>query len=322
MPTETTLSSTLTPTAVPKVANYNIQSSGLERRPFDEQVVVAEGSIIAGVFTGSDRHLGFFTMQDATGDGDSSTSNAIFAFTGGSDPGLSVGDCVRVTGEVSERFGLMHQMAGFDRESCVSPGAITAVALTADVFNETYEHHMLVTFTNDLLIVKVFQLARFGEIRLSSSGSFYQPTNVFLPGSPEAVALANRIAAHTVVLDDDNNSQNQYPKPYVAPGEPCCLGDSVLGLTGVVDFSFGVHKIRPTRTIMWVDSSCEPAPKDVNGVIKIGASNVLNYFNGDGLGAGGFPTPLGANNLTEFDRQKTKIVEAIVQSQKHHSRYC
>ena len=39
--------------------------------------------------------------------------------------------------------------------------------------------------------------------------------------------------------------------------------------------------------------------------------NVLNYFNGDGLG-GGFPTPRGATTYEEFVRQRTKIIAAIV----------
>jgi hypothetical protein len=42
----------------------------------------------------------------------------------------------------------------------------------------------------------------------------------------------------------------------------------------------------------------------------VGSFNVLNYFNGDGQG-GGFPTSRGANTLTEFNRQRVKIIAAI-----------
>ena len=38
--------------------------------------------------------------------------------------------------------------------------------------------------------------------------------------------------------------------------------------------------------------------------------NVLNYFNGDGLG-GGFPTARGAETPFELDRQEAKIVAAL-----------
>ena len=43
-----------------------------------------------------------------------------------------------------------------------------------------------------------------------------------------------------------------------------------------------------------------PAPEPVGGNLKVASFNVLNYFNGDGLG-GGFPTPRGANTPVEFD---------------------
>nr|MBA3242765.1 ExeM/NucH family extracellular endonuclease [Acidobacteriota bacterium] len=39
--------------------------------------------------------------------------------------------------------------------------------------------------------------------------------------------------------------------------------------------------------------------------------NVLNYFNGDGLG-GGFPTSRGATTAAEFARQRSKIIAAII----------
>jgi uncharacterized protein len=38
---------------------------------------------------------------------------------------------------------------------------------------------------------------------------------------------------------------------------------------------------------------------------------VLNYFNGNGSG-GGFPTSRGADTLAEFNRQRTKIITAVV----------
>ncbi|MBN1484015.1 MAG: ExeM/NucH family extracellular endonuclease, partial [Chloroflexia bacterium] len=51
-----------------------------------------------------------------------------------------------------------------------------------------------------------------------------------------------------------------------------------------------------------------PAP---GGSVTVASFNVLNYFNGDGQG-GGFPTARGAESLSEFDRQRDKIIPAIV----------
>ena len=51
-------------------------------------------------------------------------------------------------------------------------------------------------------------------------------------------------------------------------------------------------------------------PTPVGGNLKVASFNVLNFFNGDGLG-GGFPTSRGANTQFELDRQKAKEVSAL-----------
>jgi endonuclease/exonuclease/phosphatase family metal-dependent hydrolase len=51
-------------------------------------------------------------------------------------------------------------------------------------------------------------------------------------------------------------------------------------------------------------------PNDVGSSFKIASFNVLNYFNGDGLG-GGFPTSRGADSAFEFNRQRDKVIAAI-----------
>ena len=49
---------------------------------------------------------------------------------------------------------------------------------------------------------------------------------------------------------------------------------------------------------------------DTESNLRVASFNVLNYFNGDGMG-GGFPTARGANTAAEFERQAAKIVSAI-----------
>ncbi|MCK4472198.1 MAG: ExeM/NucH family extracellular endonuclease, partial [Anaerolineae bacterium] len=98
-------------------------------------------------------------------------------------------------------------------------------------------------------------------------------------------------------------------------------GDTVAGLTGVVDYG-PINSSYPPARYYRLHPTQEPveftrvnerttAPSDVGGVIKITSFNVLNYFNGDGMG-GGFPTSRGADTLDEFNRQRTKIINAIV----------
>ncbi|MEZ4615096.1 MAG: hypothetical protein R2867_06210 [Caldilineaceae bacterium] len=48
----------------------------------------------------------------------------------------------------------------------------------------------------------------------------------------------------------------------------------------------------------------------MGGLLKVTGFNVLNYFNGDGVG-GGFPTTRGAKSAAEFERQRAKIIAAL-----------
>ena len=56
-----------------------------------------------------------------------------------------------------------------------------------------------------------------------------------------------------------------------------------------MDYSFGLYRIQPTQGADYTSMNPRTAqPENVGGNLKIASFNVLNYFNGDGLG-GGFP---------------------------------
>ena len=120
-----------------------------------------------------------------------------------------------------------------------------------------------------------------------------------------------------ITLDDGRSIQN--PDPAIHPnGNVFDLtnlfrgGDTVANVTGVMDYSFGLYRIQPTQGADYVSVNPRTAePEIVGGNFRVASFNVLNYFNGDGLG-GGFPTSRGANNLAEFTRQRDKIIAAMV----------
>lgn len=77
---------------------FEIQGSGLAS-PFAGQVVTTEENVVTALAPN-----GFFMQTPAArDDGDPTTSNGIFVFTGGA-PAVAVGDLVNVTGEVIEFF--------------------------------------------------------------------------------------------------------------------------------------------------------------------------------------------------------------------------
>jgi uncharacterized protein len=93
-------------------------------------------------------------------------------------------------------------------------------------------------------------------------------------------------------------------------------GDTVTDAVGVLTYGCrGGHcdwrliPLTPTSVTFTPSNARQPSPS-VHGNFKVGSINVLNFFNGDGLG-GGFPTARGADTLEEFSRQTAKIVSAI-----------
>ncbi|RYE92816.1 MAG: hypothetical protein EOO77_46290, partial [Oxalobacteraceae bacterium] len=80
------------------VAIYDIQGLG-HRSTYEGLTVQTSGIVTALRTTGSDR--GYY-LQDATGDGDSRTSDAIFVSTGSVSPTVAVGNAITLTGNVTE----------------------------------------------------------------------------------------------------------------------------------------------------------------------------------------------------------------------------
>jgi predicted extracellular nuclease len=279
-----------------------------------EGVVVGDFQNIGGI------HLGGFFLQeeDADVDGDPLTSEGIFVYDG-SYPAVdvSVGDVVRVVGEISEYYDLT-ELGYIGMAVCGSSSiAPTEVDLPADL--EPYEG-MLVTLPEELTASQNYFQGRYGQVTMSSEGRLFNPTNTYRPLTPEAITMAEENLLRMFVLDDGTTSQNPDPIPYIGAEDTLRAGDTVAGLTGVVDYGpinssyppARYYRVHPTGPVDFTRvNERTAAPDDVGGVIKIASFNVLNYFNGDGMG-GGFPTSRGASTIEEFDRQRTKIINAIV----------
>ena len=175
---------------------------------------------------------------------------------------------------------------------------------------------MLVSIDQDLTVTETFTLGRFGEVRLSSGGRLMNPTNVVEPGAP-ALALQAENDLRQIVLDDGDGRQNIDPTVYPSGGLSASntlrVGDTTDGGTFVFEQRFGVYRLQPTETLADFDpTNARPqAPEDVGGHVRVASFNVLNYFNGDGLG-GGFPTARGAEAPFEFERQRAKTISALL----------
>ena len=298
---------------------HDIQGSGPTSPMVGATNVVIEG-IVVGDYQGASSFGGFFVQEEDTdADADPATSEGIFVFNF-SFP-VNVGDKVRVKGTVTE-FGTpgvtLTELASVSALSICSTGnSVTPTNVTLPVASisdwERYEG-MLINIPQDLTVTNNFTLGRFGEVGLSVDGRCLNPTNITTPGAA-AIAQQDLNDRRRILLDDANNLQNIDPTLYPAPGlsafNTLRLGYKVTGLTGVLEQRFGVYRVQPVGPISFtVDNPRPAAHVPVGGTLKVAGLNVLNYFNGNGLG-GGFPTSRGANTPFEFTRQRDKIINVI-----------
>jgi predicted extracellular nuclease len=172
---------------------------------------------------------------------------------------------------------------------------------------------MLIRIPQTLTVTDTFTLGRFGEVGLSVGGRLRTPTHAATPGAA-ASALQDLNNRSRILLDDGDSRQNIDPIVHPVPGLSATntlrLGATVDNLTGVLEQRFSGYRIQPVGPIAFTAANPRPAAPSVGGTLKVASFNVLNYFNGNGMG-GGFPTPRGATTTQEFTRQRDKIINAI-----------
>jgi predicted extracellular nuclease len=302
---------------------------------------VTTRGVVVGDFEGPSPALRGFYIQDPSGDGNVATSDAIFVFNGNND-NVSLGDLVRVSGNVGEFEG-QTQISGVTAIRRCGAASVSPVDVTlpfADAAEPERYEGMLVRLPQTLHATEHFQLGRFGQVVLASGGRLLQPTSVRRPGG-EALALQAANALNRIILDDGRNDQNSDPIVFARGGQPLSAtntlrgGDTASGIVGVMTYTWGgnaaspnAYRVRPIGalggTVRFEPANPRPSgPPDVGGTLRVAGMNLLNYFNtfngassnppsACNLGVGGGPTDCrGADDPGEFARQWPKTVAAI-----------
>ncbi|MET3134898.1 putative extracellular nuclease [Oxalobacteraceae bacterium GrIS 1.11] len=305
-----------------------IQGSG-PTSPFAGTLQTTAGVLTLKVGTG-------FFMQDAAGDGDPATSDAIFVYTGSVGNNAVAGDRVRVSGTVVD------YTPGGATRSITELKDVTAILVESGGHSVTPTNialpdadlgrfeGMLVRFAQPLTVSQTEFLGSRGELSLSA-GRREVPTNRYRPRTAEALALAAANSANLIVLDD-GLSVAPTVIPYIGQDGTVRAGDSVLDLTGVLDFGAiggggAAFKLQPTAAPLFSrDNPRTVAPLLAPGNVRVASANVLNFFStftdgsnvfgqtGQGCTLGATSSKSncrGADNLNEFKRQRDKIVAEL-----------
>jgi predicted extracellular nuclease len=297
--------------------------------PLAGQSVVIEGVVTAD-FQSTLSAL-FVQEEDTDVDGDPLTSEGIAVFTGTSPATVAVGDVIRVQGTATEFFEFTEISPAERIEVCAgATGTATPAVITLPETDardlEAYEG-MITTYPQTLTVSDTFNLGRFGEIVLSADGRQYSSTHVFAPapGLDEDLdgdSVPDSLEPGRILLDDVSNGSITYGPgdlpPYVNGDGTRRVGDTVTGLTAIVDYGFDEYRLRPVGDVPFVDVNLRTAAPDPGGDVTVASFNVLNFFDTPDSGVAECGPMAdqgcrGADSAAELQRQQDKITGAITE---------
>ncbi len=311
----------------------------------DVSAMVGQDVRVQAIVTQVMEGLGGYYIQEEDADADADAHSSEGIFVAGDTSGVTVGDMVTVSGSVSENDGetrITADSVTVESSGNALPTATVITFPTATVLVdadgdyvanlEAYEG-MLVTVPQDMAVTEMFQLDRFGTLRLSSDGQLEQYTQSNAPSVAGYTEALRENAARSLVIDDGSDEQNpsDIKVPFLGTdgvldnGDVIRMGDTYSGLTGVLSYSEDSassseepeYRINlPTAGTLTATNPRDAEPDDVGGTLKVTSFNVLNYFTtldagGNSTGPDGGEDPRGANSAAEFDRQEAKLVAAI-----------
>ncbi len=257
----------------------------------------------SGIVTAVDSN-GFY-LQDATGDGDIATSDAIFVFTGSS-PSVTVGDEAEVTGTVGEFFP---GGAGTGNLSTTQISGPTVSVLSirnplpAPVIigaggrippSENIDDDAFATFdpaTDGIDFFESLEAMRVtGEdlVAISGTNRFGEIFTVANSGgNASGLSLAGTL---NISPDDFNPEKIQIDKDsgifnFAFPD--VAVGDSLGDVTGVIGYSFGNFEILPTEVFTAVSAELTEEMSELvsdEDTLLVASYNVLNLDPNDADG--------------------------------------
>lgn len=283
-----------------------IQGEGLITPYYNNSGITISGMVTATFFEGG---INGFYVQDPDGDENALTSDGIFIKS--TDFPLSVGQPVQITGTVIENFSRTEIINVTHLELCGSPSIISPISLAMPLNRPTdFEKYegMHVKFPQELTIIDHHNFTHYGELILGSQRHI-NPTSLYQPGTSDYEYLSNLNLLDQIILDDSRSTFN--PSPSIHPnginlslGNLFRCGDKLKNVTGIMDYAFGNYRIQPSKGAEYANANQRPSDSEfLAGNIKVASFNVLNFF-----------TTLnsrGAENETEFIRQKDKLIAAI-----------
>lgn len=320
---------------------HDIQGQG-ESSPFidgypyiTEQDFYVQG-VISAVTGGLTK--GFY-LQALMPDEDPQTSEGLFVDTNQSQSEFKPGDIVCVKGKVQEFYERTqlkaenNQWVKLDEQEI--PAAHNIEMLPSDAnFAATLERYegMLVNLAPalDMRVTRTFGFdykAKRNNMVLAQGQINLHPNQKFAPGSAEANAQNEANQKRRLFVESDQKAADGKMPYYPEFGQPSLnqdgstddyirIDDTLSGIEGVISYSFGEYRLIATNTLTkdnFVRNDKRTQQVEIErGNLRVATFNVLNYFNSPYGGDQNLDgSNRGAKSVEEFERQQTKIVEAL-----------
>jgi predicted extracellular nuclease len=274
---------------------YDIQGNGAHS-PYLDSVTTTTGEVTA---LGN----GGFFMQDANGDGDPDTSDAVFVFTNDQNPeGLVVGSTATVTGKIVEFFGLTEFTNSPPLLIKVVAGTPTIQPIVLDATRPSTDPaapYCDGAFTDaDTVAVRNWRCLQSmrvtlpdGVVSAPNFNSASQPLSEFYayvagqkrpyrgPGLPFGTVVANPPPGYDPPIWD--------AVPYVFGVdtgkllEPVAMsGGMHFAADGIMGFDFGIGILWPTTFAVTDEGPTYPQPvaRSAANLLTVGSQNMLRFF--------------------------------------------
>lgn len=324
-----------------------VQGEGYSSPLIDSGFESADQYLVTGVVSSVATSLvkGFF-LYDNNADSNVKTSDGVFVKTEAPVSADMVGKEVCVLAKVIEDYGVTSLEPEGDVWEIVNdipavPTPVNLVRIDSDdvTFRSTLERYegMPVKLVQDM------DATEDGEQNMRVSRTFgfdydsyrnnmvlaykrpnSQPNQDHVAGSEESQSQSQENKDYRIYLDSDEKAANgKIPYyPDFSKSNYVRIDDSVVGLEGVLHYSFNEFRLIPTNTVTGsafihnTDRKSKPSITESYGddgfTIKVATQNVLNYFNSPYGGSdNNFGDNRGAESQQEFERQQAKIVEAV-----------
>lgn len=304
-------------------------AAGDAASPLLNQSVTVEG-VVTQVTPGLS---GFFLQEEGLdADRDVATSDGIFVYCNTDCPPVTVGERVRVSGPVSEFAGATQISAGSAATARlnVTLALPSAQPLALPLDYAARERYEGMRVSSSGVVTNNFTLGRGSSFDIADA-RVYNYAQLNAP-SVQGYAAYQAEFKNRFLRVDDGSRVNNPATVFARNGQPLSATNTLRGgdmatVTGVLHHandgwtgsgSLETYRIHASSVNVQAANPRLETPEAVGGTLRVGSMNVLNYFttlvsSNTGCtpnGVGG-SAARGANNCTEFERQRDKIVAAI-----------